>query len=337
MALARSKKILAHQLIGSSIAKKPARVVGKAPMGNRSSYCYCVWKNLIYIGWVSVLLGVTGCKSLSAFHTSNTYVQVERSVGALRTNGEYPSAKNASQAVDLIEKALAQADLKSREREALKKQAEAARETFQFLEFIDHSWNQYGPGIRANDPYVNEASLRDYLAAIQSEKAAVKRPAYREALDKHYVDMDRQLNEISRRIRGLEKQYSFNLTQMQFDFIQQAAQYDVALARNKYKAGKRPWYWLDDKSLIAQGLRPVRRVEASPRVHASIRADAESVDQLICASLSYNRITMEVQRPRLPAYETELSYPADTDLAKRQWVKKQWEQNLPNSLVIPQL
>jgi hypothetical protein len=202
------------------------------------------------------------------------------------------------------------------------------------LEFVAHSWDRFGPGIQSADPYVNETALQNYLAELRKAAAGLQRAAYRDAVDKQIVQIERQLTAITRRIRELEQEYSFDLTEAQHGFIQKAARDDLKLARSEYATGCR-WYWFNDKDRIARGIRPVRRVEGSPRVHASIRNDAERLDELICSKLSETRIDRELRKPPLPAYERELNYPGNSEMAKREWVRSRWQESPKSPLETP--
>ena len=286
-------------------------------------------------GLISAVLLAAGCRTPFGPFSSKTFSQTEKAYHKLCKDGESTTRENASAAVDLLNHALAQPDLKPAEREALNRRYEAAQESARFLEFVAHSWERFGPGIQSSDPYVNETALQNYLAELRKGAAGLQRAAYREAVDKQIVKIERQTTEITRHIRNLEQEYSFSLTEVQHGFIQKAAKSDVALARNEYKAGRRPWYWFDDKDRIARGIRPVRRVEASPLVHASIRSDADRLDELICSALSQTRIDRELQKPPLPAYERELNYPGNSEMAKKEWVRSRWQQSPNKSLETP--
>jgi hypothetical protein len=263
---------------------------------------------------------------------SSSFKQAQKSFKALCVNDDLLNRDSASAAVDLLDRALTQPDIKPQERQALEKQHALAQESFRFFELVAHTWDRFGPGIQSADPYVNETALKDYIAVIDKAAPSFSRPGYQSALHKQSVVQEQQYNDIARRIRDLEREYFSNLTNAQYQFVQQSARNDVDYARNQYRAGK-SWFW-DNNDIIAQGLRPVYRVQTTPQVHTSIRSDADRIDRMIRSELWSRKIDDELRKPELPRYTDETNYPGNSDSAKRQWVRSQWNRKSSESLEI---
>lgn len=263
---------------------------------------------------------------------SSSFKQAQKSFKALCVNDDLPNRDSASAAVDLLDRALTQPDIKPQERQALEKQHALAQESFRFFELVAHTWNRFGPGIQSADPYVNETALKDYIAELDKAEPSFSRPGYQSALNKQSAAQEQQYNDIARRIRDLEREYSSSLTDAQDQFIQQAARDDVNFARNQYRAGKS--WWNDNEDMIAQGLRPVYRVQNTARVHTSIRSDADRIDRQIRSELSRREIADELSKPANPRYMDETNYPGNSENAKRHWVRSQWNRKSTETLEI---
>lgn len=103
-------------------------------------------------------------------------------------------------------------------------------------------------------------------------------------------------------------------------------------ARNQYRAGKN-WFW-DNNDVIAQGLRHVYRVQVTPQVHTSIRSEADRIDRMIRSELWSGQIDAEFSKPALPRYADETNYPGNSESAKRQWVRSQWNRKSSETIEI---
>ena len=264
--------------------------------------------------------------------SSRSFKQAQNSFKALCVNDDLLNRDSASSAVDLLDRALAQPDIKPQEREALKKQHALSQESSRFFELVAHTWDRFGPGIQSADPYINETALKDYIAALDKTAPGFSRPGYQSALHKQIASSEQQYNEIARRIRDLEREYFSSLTDEQYQFVQQSARKDVDYARNQYHAGK-SWFW-NNNDTIAQGLRPVYRVQTTPQVHTSIRSDADRIDRMIRSALWSRQIDAELGKPALPRYTDETNYPTNSESAKRQWVRSQWNRKSSETLEI---
>ena len=264
-------------------------------------------------------------KDMVPWGPSKTFKDTQRSFKKLCEKDELVTRETASDAVDLLDHALSQKDIKSNERIALENQRALAQDAFRFYELVANSWQRFGPGIQTNDPYKNEAVLKDYLEALQQATPSFARPGYQSALHKQSTQVERQFNEIVSRIRALEQEYSYSLTEARFTFIQQSARDDISFARNAFSRGKRPWYWVDNDDVIAEGLRPLVRVQECPKVHVSLIQEAIAEDQLIRSELSEKEIRRELNKTKLQPYDQQINYPGNSERAMRDWVRAQWD------------
>ena len=264
--------------------------------------------------------------------TSRSFKQVQKSCKALCNQGDLLNRESASEAVDLLDHALTQPDIKPQERQALEKQHALAHESFRYFELVAHTRDRFGPGIHSADPYVNETALKDYIAVLDKAAPSISRPGYQSAIRKQSATLEQLYNEIARRIHDLEREYFSSLTDSQFQFVQQSARNDVDYARKQYRAGK-GWF-NDNEDVIAQGLRPVYRVQSTASVHTSIRSDADRIDRLIRSELNQREIDAELRKPALPRYADETNYPGNSENAKRQWVRSQWNHKISETLEI---
>lgn len=254
---------------------------------------------------------------------SKTFSQTQRAFSRLCKQGELPDRDSASKAVDLFEKALRQPDLEAQERTALEQHLANSREAYRFYDLAVTNYERFGPGIESSDPYKQEEALKGYIKTYRSEATSFTRDGYRAAVNKHILDVEPRLNALARKIRNLEREYSDDRAQAQNNFIQTSARQDIQQARNHYHAGKGRWFSNDNEWEISKGLSFVQRVVTSPRVHTSLRSEAEVVKRMIWRELGQNDINRAFSSLP-PPYEKETNYPGNTESGMRAYVRQQW-------------